>query len=121
MFSGLPGTPPPPPASLALEGSAYCSAKLRPLAHHSSTRKARSVFQRLGDVHFEMDVAHVRVLKPPAPVRILLLQDQMDCLIDSLIGFNPGAAQVVQTSEDIVVPPGRKRKTKPRRVDQFPG
>ena len=53
------------------------------------------------------------VLERPSPVLLPLLRHQLDGLGDAFVGFDAGAAQVVQTPQHVVVPRGRKRELRP--------
>ena len=102
-----------------------CSAAYLQAANQSSTRSARSVFQRLGlpspSSISKVGLARVDVLERPAAVGIAIVLDDSDRLGHALVGPDLGVAQVVEPAQDVVVPPGREREPQPVGVDHLAG
>src|SRR6184192_509472 len=66
-------------------------------------------------VHREVHLAGMRILEGPAAVRTALGLDQVDRLGHPLVRNGAGRAQVVETSEHVVVPIGRVGELRPGR------
>ena len=85
--------------------------------YQSSTRKARSVFHRLGRPSPSSDLdrhrAGVAGLERPAAVAVALRCDQVDRLGHALVGRDAGAAQVFEPPQHVVVPPRREGEARP--------
>src|SRR5258706_14477998 len=73
-----------------------------------SARPARAL------VRLDRHPAGVLDLERPAAVAVALRRDHLDRLGHALVGGDAGAAQVVQPSQHVVVPPGREGKAAPR-------
>src|SRR5215213_1019726 len=61
----------------------------------------------------------MRVLEPPSTVRAAFLADEVDRLSHPLVRRHPGAAQILQRSQNIVVIAGWERELGPGGVDHF--
>src|SRR6185437_669920 len=62
----------------------------------------------------EIQLAGMRVLQRPAPVRVTLGPDQPDRLGRPVVGGGAGRAQVVEAAEHVVVPERRVGELRPR-------
>lgn len=61
------------------------------------------------------------VLEQPRAVGLLLVADQLDRFVHARVGAVPGVAEVLQATQYVLVPAGRKRELQPGRVDDVAG
>src|SRR5260370_23404388 len=67
----------------------------------------------LAFVHLDGHHAGIPSLQRPQPIAVVLRCDQLDSLGHPFIVRNAGAAQVLESPQHVVVPPRRKRETRP--------
>src|SRR6266496_3228384 len=65
-------------------------------------------------VYLDGHHAGIPSLKRPQPIAVTLRGDQLDSLGHPLFVHNAGAAQVLESPQNVVVPPRRERETRPR-------
>src|SRR5712671_286706 len=70
-------------------------------------------------VHRKVLPAGMGILERPAAIRIALGLDQVDRLGQPLIGSGAGGAQIVETSEHVVVPVRRVGELREGRIDHL--
>ena len=61
------------------------------------------------------------VLQQPRAIGLLLGAEQLDRFVDPLVRRIAGFSEVLQATQHVVVPAGRKRELQPGRVDDFAG
>ena len=92
-----------------------------PGSYQRRTRRARSVFQRLGPaiavLELEVDRAGMGVLQEPRAIRLLLGSDQLDRFVHARVRRITSRPEMLQAAQDVVVPAGRKRELQPGGVD----
>lgn len=71
--------------------------------------------------HLEKNCARVTILQKPASVGLSPFADDLDSLLQAIIAFSVAVPEIVERPEDVVVPPGRKREPRPRRLDHCAG
>src|SRR5713101_3589482 len=70
--------------------------------------------------HVEVDLALMGLSERPSPVLVSTPCHHFDGFVGPFIGLHARLSQVVQTPEDVVMPPSRKRKSCPARSMIFP-
>src|SRR5438094_3970620 len=88
---------------------------LVPLEHALGPQAVPPARSPLALVNREVQLAGMGILEGPAAVRIALGLDQVDRLGHPLVRNSAGRAQVVETSEHVVVPIGRVGELRPGR------
>ena len=91
--------------------------------YQSNTRKARSVFHRLGRPSPSSISTAIAVVAFSSGHRpsVALRLDQLDRLGHALVGRDAGSAQVLESPQHVVVPPGREGEARPGGVDDLTG
>jgi len=85
-------------------------------AHRIPTARPASLgFQR------EAKSIRVEMIHRPSPVLMAPRFDDSDRFGGPFVGFDTGASQIVEASQDIVVPHGWKRKARPAAIDDLAG
>ena len=94
-------------------------------AYQSNTRKARSVFHRLGRPSPSSSAKCTApgwvFSKKPRAVRLLPGPEQSHRFIQARVRRIPNRPEVLQSTQHVVVPAGRKRELEPGRVDDGAG
>src|SRR5690349_17719563 len=63
----------------------------------------------------------MHVLQQPAPIRLALRGDEVECLSHTLVRSNLRAAQILKPTQNVVVIASRERELSPVRIDHFSG
>src|SRR5262245_44889424 len=93
---------------------ASCGA--RPAQHAERSKGIPAARFAGAAFHLEVHRARMRILERPTPMFVALLPHQLDRLGDALVGCDAGAPQVVQSPQDVVMPPRGERHLGPRRL-----
>lgn len=72
-----------------------------------------------GGFHFQGNKFGMKKIERPASVLVAALDHNVDGFTDAGGGFDSGVAEVVESSQDVVMPKGGKGKTEPVFVDNF--
>ena len=60
-------------------------------------------------------------IERPAPVLVAAARHDFDGLTHAVVGFDSCIPQIIESTQDVVVPKRRKREAKPAFVDDFAG
>src|SRR5208282_2072613 len=63
----------------------------------------------------------MKEVQRPAPVLVTALDYDFDGVADAAVGFDSCTSQIIESTQDIVVPKRREREAKPAFVDDFAG
>ena len=63
----------------------------------------------------------MKEVERPASVLVAALDHDLDGLLDAAVGFDSGIPQIIESTQDVVVPKRRKREAEPAFVDDFAG
>src|SRR5207237_8448310 len=83
-----------------------------PVQHPQGTQRVPPAGLALALVHFYRHRAGVPGLEQPPPVIVALGLDERDCFSHALVRSGTGFAQVVESPQHIIVPPGREGKAR---------
>lgn len=104
----------------------HLEREVQPPSYQRSTRSTLRVFQRLGlpgpSSISKCTLPGCRLCNGQLPsLRCLERMTSIAVLLTTPVGVDPGFPEIVETAEDVVVPPWWKRHPQPTVVDQFAG
>src|SRR6187551_1603474 len=96
------------PLGLSISERDRLPALRDPVEHAHRAKRVPAARVALAVLHLEMYLSGVDGLERPTAVGIPIGLDDTDRLGDALVRRVPRCAQVVETAEDVEVPPGRE-------------
>src|SRR5579871_1516888 len=89
------------------------AAGLEPVQYPQGAQSVPSARLSLAFVHLDGHHAGILGLQRPPPIAVTLRCDQRDSLGHPFIVGNAGAAEILESPQHVIVPPGRERETRP--------
>src|SRR6266516_62827 len=92
-----------------------------PPLQHPQRAEGVPTARRAESFEREIRLPLVRMLQRPAPVLALPATDDIDCLGEAPVARRVDGLEIVESAEDVVVPPWREREASEERLDDFAG
>jgi hypothetical protein len=70
-------------------------------------------------LHLRWNMFGMKEVQRPSPILVAALNHDFDGVTDAAVGFDSCISQIIESSQDVVVPKRREREPRPTFVDDF--